>query len=255
MGTERLLAETDVRSIMERKPEEGRGARGAPPAPTKLPSLLKQDQPVTIRSNRLEYDGAASRALYTGVARLTQAGGTELQADSIELDDQTGNLTAHLKVRTRMFLDDVDPKTKLRTTRETIGTADHFLYEDAKRLATYTSDGTVLAHLVGAQGDLTGNRIDLFLQKAQNELERLEADGAVTAIEANRTAQGRHLTYTAADETYVMTGSPVEVVQREPTSCKKTLAGVLRFQRAVDNIQTEGSPVTTTNIPCPGTSD
>jgi hypothetical protein len=77
----------------------------------------------------------------------------------------------------------------------------------------------------------------------------------VTAIEANRTAQGRHLTYTAADETYVMTGSPVEVVQKEPTSCKKTLAGVLRFQRAVDNIQTEGSPVTTTNIPCPGTSD
>jgi LPS export ABC transporter protein LptC len=255
MGTERLLADTDVRSIMQRKPEDGRGAKPDAAGQARLPALLKQDQPVTIRSNRLDYDGAASQARYIGAARLTQAGGTELQADTIEVDDKTGNLTAHVKVRTKMFLEDVDPKTKQRSTRETIGTADHFVYEDAKRLATYTSDGAVLAHLVGAQGDLTGTRIDLFLQKTQNELDRLEADGTVTAIEGNRTAQGRHLTYTAADETYVMTGSPVEVIQKEPTSCKKTLAGVLRFQRAVDNIQTEGSPVTTSTIPCPGTSD
>jgi lipopolysaccharide export system protein LptA len=259
MGTEHLRADTDVRSLMERKPDTARG-RGAPaPAqgqgPTKLPSLLKQDQPVTIRSNRLEYDGAASHAVYSGAARLTQPGGTELQADTLEIDDTSGNLTAHLKVRTKMMLDDVDPKTKQRTSTETIGTADHFVYEDAKRLATYTSAGSVQAHLVGPIGDLTANRIDLFLKEGENELERLEADGTVTTIESNRTAHGRHLTYTSADETYVMVGSPVEVVSKEPTSCRKQLAGLLRFQRAVDNIQTEGSPVTTTNIACPGTRD
>jgi hypothetical protein len=47
----------------------------------------------------------------------------------------------------------------------------------------------------------------------------------------------------------------VEIVQKSETSCKKTLAGVVRFQRASDNITTEGSPVTTTNVPCPGTRD
>ena len=256
MATERLQADTDVRSVMERKPDAGRGRGAAPDQPqTKLPSLLKQDQPVTVRSNRLEYDGSASHALYSGAARLTQPGGTELQADSIEIDDQSGNLTAQIKVRTRMMLDDVDPKTNQRTPTETIGTADNFVYEDAKRLATYTSTGTVQAHLVGPTGDLTGNRIDLFLKEGENEIERLEAEGSVTTIETNRTAHGRHLTYTAADETYVMVGSPVEVVAKEPTSCKKTLAGLLRFQRAVDNIQTEGSPVTTTTIACPGTRD
>jgi lipopolysaccharide export system protein LptA len=259
MGTQKLKAETDVRSIMDRKPDAARGSPGqAPQQPkdqTKLPSLLKQDQPVTIRSNRLEYDGASSRAVYSGSARLTQPGGTELQADTIDLDDKSGNLIANVKVRTKMLIDDVDPKTNKRTSTETIGTGEHFVYEDAKRLATYTSTAPNLAHLVGAQGDLTGLRIDLFLKQGQNELERLEADGTVTTIESNRTAQGRHLTYTAADETYVMVGSPVEVVQKEPTSCKKTLAGVLRFQRAVDNIQTEGSPVTTTTIACPGTRD
>ena len=45
---------------------------------------------MTIRSNRLEYDGATSHALYTGAARLTQPGGTELQADTIEIDDKSG---------------------------------------------------------------------------------------------------------------------------------------------------------------------
>ena len=113
-------------------------------------------------------------------------------------------------------MDDVDPKTNQRTSTETIGTADNFVYEDAKRLATYTSTGTVQAHLVGPTGDLTGNRIDLFLKEDANELERLEADGDVTTIETNRTGHGRHLTYTAADETYVLVGTPVEVVAKEP---------------------------------------
>ena len=102
---------------------------------------------------------------------------------------------------------------------------------------------------------MTALQIDLFLKEGQNELERLEADGTVTTIETIRTAKGRHLTYTASDDTYVMVGSPVEVVQKETTSCKRTLAGVWRFQRAIDNITTEGSPQTTTNIPCPGTRD
>ena len=256
MATERLQADTDVRSVMERKPDAGRGRGAAPDQPqTKLPSLLKQDQPVTVRSNRLEYDGSASHALYTGAARLTQPGGTELQADSIEIDDQSGNLTAHIKVRTRMMLDDVDPKTNQRTSTETIGTADHFVYEDAKRLSTYTSTGTVQAHLVGPTGDLTGNRIDMFLKQDENELERLEAEGSVTTIDSNRTARGQHLTYTSSDDTYVMVGSPVEVVQKEPTSCKKTLVGMWRFRRAVGDTYTEGSPATTITIPCPGTRD
>ncbi|MEO7273559.1 MAG: hypothetical protein ABIX28_08105 [Vicinamibacterales bacterium] len=257
MGTQKLRAETDVRSVMERKPDAGRGRAGtaAGSPPTKLPSLLKQDQPVTIRANRLEYDGGTSHALYTGAARLTQPGGTELQADTIEIDDASGNLTAKVKVRTRMMMDDEDPRTKQRTSTETIGTADTFLYEDAKRLATYSSTGTVLAHLVGPTGDLTGNRIDLFLKPGANELERLEADGNVTTVETNRTGHGRHMTYTAADSTYVLVGTPVEVVSKEPTSCKRTLAGVIRFRRAADSFEFEGEPATTNNVPCPGTRD
>ena len=268
MTTQLLKADTDVRSVMDRKAEPVRAAGGRGEAPagandTKLPSLLKQDQPVTVRANRLDYDGATSHALYTGSARLTQPGGTELQGDSLEIDEDSGNLTGRGKVRTRMMLDDVDPKTKAKKSTETIGNSDLFVYEDAKRLATYTATGTVLAHLVGPAGDVTGRRIDLFLKEGSSELERAEADGDVTTIDTERTARGRHLTYTAADETYVMGGSPVEVVQKseqkpgqQPDSCKRTLAGVVRFRRGIENSQTiEGSPVTTTTVPCTGTRD
>jgi LPS export ABC transporter protein LptC len=253
MGTERLQADTDVRSIIERKAEPKKGAQGRKDD-TKLPSLLKQDQPVTIRSNKLDYDGGASHALYSGAARLTQPGGTDLQADSIELDDKSGNLTAKGNVRTTMMLEDTDPKTGQQTVTKTIGTADTFVYQDDKRLATYTATGTTLAHMVGPQGDVTARRIDLYLEEGGNALQRAEADGEVTTIEGNRVAKGRHLTYTASDSTYVIVGTPVEVVQKETTSCKRTLAATLRFQRAEDNIQTEGRPVTTTNIACPATT-
>ena len=154
-----------------------------------------------------------------------------------------------------MMIDDVDPKTKQRTSTETIGTADNFVYEDAKRLATYTTTGTVQAHLVGPTGDLTGNRIDLFLKQGANELERLEADGEVTTIETNRTAHGRHLDLHRRRQTYVLVGTPVEVVAKEPNSCKQTLAGLIRFQRAVDNIRDRGQPGDDDQIPCPGTRD
>ena len=184
MSTQVLKADTDVRSVMEQKDDAGRGAGGPPgrgtpkdaagrgtakedagragqktaaAGDTKMPSLLQSDQPVTVRSNRLAYDGNASHALYTGSARLTQPGGTELVADTIELDDKTGNLSAHDKVRTKMPIDDVDPKTKKKTTTDTIGTSDVFVYEDAKRLATYTSTGAELAHFVGPTGDITAS--------------------------------------------------------------------------------------------------
>ena len=76
----------------------GRGAarprRAAAPAARTdqqghLPSLLKQDQPVTVTSNRLEYDGAVGHAVYTGNARLWQ-GDTEVHGDTIIVDDKTG---------------------------------------------------------------------------------------------------------------------------------------------------------------------
>ena len=153
-----------------------------------------------------------------------------------------------------MFLDDVDPKTKVRKSTQTTGTGEQLVYEEAKRLATYTTGPTANAHIVGPQGDLTADTIQLFLKAKQNELERAEADGKVVVIEGQRRAKGDHLTYTSADETYVMKGNPLEVDRRAPGECSRTLGVTLRFRRGDDTLVVDGipgvTPFNTKPIPC-----
>jgi LPS export ABC transporter protein LptC len=258
MSTHGLTADTNVRSILQRKASAG----GRRADESKLPSMLKENEPVTVTANHLEYDNVASHAVYSGEARLSQAGGTEVRAqDTLELDDKTGNLTARGNVRTKMMFDDVDPKTKTKSSQETIGAADSLVYDESKRLAVYTTGPTAKAHIVGPQGDLTGERIELYLKQSGNELERAETyagNEPVVVIESGRTAKGTHLTYTAADDTYVMTGAPVDVLEFQNTGCKRTLAAKVTFNRTDDRIGTTGGPgvrVSTQSVECPERRD
>ncbi|MFL6280026.1 MAG: LptA/OstA family protein [Vicinamibacterales bacterium] len=245
----RLKADTKVRTSMLPASDHGQTAvkpgsdRGqtpanAPNSPTHVPSLLQQDQPVTVTSNRLEYDGLASHAVFIGNSRLWQ-GATKINGDTIVVDDKTGNLEARVNVHTEMMMDDVDPKTNVRKSTNSIGESDTFLYDDAKRLATYTGK----AHLIGAQGDVTAEKLELFLLKDVNELERVEgygANGSVIVKESGRIATGARLTYLAKDQTYHLTGAPVEAVEIAPNDCKKSVGATLTFQRAVDSITMKG---------------
>jgi lipopolysaccharide export system protein LptA len=270
LTTRKLKADTKVRSSMipQQKPAAGSAAaaparqNGVPPASpgrpdsqAKVPSMLKSDQPVTVTSNRLEYDGQAGHAVYTGNSRLWQ-GDTKVNGDTIIVDDKTGNLEAHTNVGTEMTLDDVDPKTGARTPTRSIGQADNFLYDDAKRLATYTGK----AHLVGSEGDVTAEKLELFLVNGANELERAEgygANGAVIVKEGTRVATGARLTYTAKDERYLMTGSPVVALENGPSDCKKSVGAVLTFHRSVDTVTITGNqliPATQSQIACPAGS-
>jgi lipopolysaccharide export system protein LptA len=246
-----------VRSVLQRKSpqKDGRGGRGAGNDTTHFPSMLKQDENVTITANRLDYDGASSRARYVGAARLSQ-GTTEVKGDVIDIDDKSGNLNARTGVRTKMKLEDVDPKTNQRVLTDTTGTGDTFAYDDAKRLAVYTGTPTSQSRLVGAQGDVTGDRIELYMKEDTNELERLEAEGKVVVIESTRTAFGKHLSYTAADDTYVLTGPTVELYEPQDNACKRTRAQSFKFRRGVDNIETSGKPVDTQpGVACPARRD
>lgn len=286
LGSRKLKADTKVRSSMQPqqksrdKPAAADAApanaapanaapanaapsatrRGAAPTPAaggtdstaRVPSLLKGDQPVTITSNRLEYDGAAGRAVYNGNARLWQ-GDTKVNGDTIIVDDKTGNLEARVNVRTELTLDDLNPKTKVRKATPSVGESDAFFYDDAKRLATYTGK----AHLVGAEGDVTAEKLELFLMPGANELERAEGygtNGAVIVKEGGRVATGSRLTYTAKDERYLMTGTPVEAVEHSPSECKKSIGAVLTFQRSVDTVSMKGNELIRameTQIVCP----
>ena len=216
--------------------------------------MFKQDKPVNVMSNRLEYDGV-SEATYTGNALLVQDK-SRIAAETIVMDDRSGNLTARVKVRSTMMLEDEDPKTKVRKLTETVATADNLVYDDAKRLATYTATGPAPATLKTAQGDMRGNRIDLYLKESGSEIERAESDGNVSVKLETLYAKSKHLVYTAAKDEYVLTGDPVISVKKdEQGSCKETRGNTMTYLRAEDRtsvVATTGIATETKPLPtCP----
>jgi hypothetical protein len=70
----------------------------------KMPSMLKQDQPVFVVADALDYDGAHAKGVYTGSALLFQ-GDTTIKAPTIVVDDKTGDLTASGGVTTTSILE------------------------------------------------------------------------------------------------------------------------------------------------------
>ena len=278
LSSQKMKADTLVRSVMMPQPAKpaaakpapaapapvaqgrgGRAGRGAAPAPVvasqppakpaepvKVPSLLKQNEPVNVRSNRLDYDGASSLATYEGNATLWQDD-TTIKADKIVVEDKTGNLRATTKVLTTMTLTEPEEKATAGakpgpkpTAEPTTTVADEMLYEDAKHRATYTGN----AHMSGPSGDLTGDKIELFLAEEGGQLERAEADGNVVSRQDTRRALGRHLTYLAKDALYTMTGTPARIYEQTTTNCRITEGTTLIFDRSLNTSTSRGNDTT-----------
>ena len=198
----------------------------------KLPSMLKSDQPVNVAADQLAYDGTASRAVYTGNALLWQ-GETSIKSATLTIDSTTGDLSATGPVTTATMLRQTDKKGGKEKV-SSIGTSKQFGYVDAVRKATYTGD----AHITGPQGDLTSPRVELFLQPSGDELERAEAYDGVTLRGDGRKTTGVRLTFFGADQRYVVTGSPVTIVDE----CgRETIGRTLTFFQATDRIVVDGN--------------
>ena len=245
LATRDLVAETRVRSTM--LPAQ----KGAKPTESdrRLPAMLSSDKPVFVTSNRLQYSGNAAAATYDGSAVLWQDD-TQIKGDKIVIDDRKGNLSSTGTVTTRFFVEEADRTTGVRKRVETRGSSDAFTYEDARRLATYTTK----ARIIGAQGDVAGDKIELFMKAGENELERAEAYGTVSVREGERLATGSHLTYTAATDEYLMIGAPVEIIEARKDGCVRTVGATARFNRTSEAARVEGSgliPMEQKSIPCP----
>jgi len=233
LSTQALKADTRVRSTMiGSKP--GTKADGV-----RMPSMLKQEQPVNVTSNRLDYDGANAKAIYDGNARLWQDD-TTIRADRMTVEDKTGNLHATGNVVTSMVLTEAGDKpaaAKPGAVQSTNTTAEDLLYEDARHRATYTGK----VHMNGPTGDVTAAKIELFLAEQGGQLERAEADGNVVSRQELRRAYGQHLIYQPKDGTYTMTGSPVKVYDDTPGDCRMTEGATATFQRVGSASSVQGS--------------
>jgi lipopolysaccharide transport protein LptA len=203
---------------------------------TKLPSMLKQDQPVNVTAATLDYDGSTSKTTYTGSALLWQ-GDTSIKGETLAIDGKSGDLNAST-VTSSTMLEQTNKENKKERVRS-MATAKDLKYEDERRRLTYTGD----AHMNSPEGDMTAVKIELYLKPSGDELDRAEAYENVTLKEQSRKTTGARMTYTTADERYVIVGAPVKIIDQ----CQRETTGkTLTFIKSTDQIVVDGNQQTRT---------
>ncbi len=229
---------------------------------SKLPGLLEEGQGANVNANAFEYQGAGGKAIYSGGAALWQ-GETAIRGDVITLDQEKGDLIAAGSARSTLMLD----------TGASIGTADEIRYDDATRLISYLAPPPPPAaarpvaappvvavppaaqpHLIGTQGDIRADRIQIRLGTENGRADKLEAYTNVTVRVDTRVATGARLTYFSEDERYLLSGAPnvgVAVVE----GCRETTGKTLTFFKSTDRIIVDGNEELRTQTkrggPCP----
>jgi LPS export ABC transporter protein LptC len=202
---------------------------------SKLPGLLKQDQPANVNADALDYQGASGQAIYTGNATMWQ-GETAVRADSVAIDQSKGDFVASGNARSTIVLD----------TGVSIAHAAEIRYADAAHTIRYTSTRNALgvvipqAQLSGPQGDLRADRIEVLLAEKGGHIDRLEAYTNVSMKLDTRTAAGERLTYFADEERYVMSGAGTKSV-KVIEACRETIGRTLTFFKATDRIIVDGN--------------
>lgn len=196
-------------------------------------SLLEEKEAVVINADSLVFDEATAKGVYKGQAHLFQASGTTIRADEITMDEKEGTLTAIGNMRSTLRIPNPQDSNPKATS---IARADDLAFDDAKRQIVLSKSAT----LDGAQGNLTAERIQMFLAAKGNALDRLEAQDSVKVVLDKRTATGQRMTYDPQDDKYVLTGAPVNLVE----GCQETTGRTVTFYKASDKVSVDGAQET-----------
>jgi LPS export ABC transporter protein LptC/lipopolysaccharide transport protein LptA len=199
----------------------------------KTPSMFKKDQPVNVTADDLQYDGGLEQATYSGNAQLWQSQ-TTIKGQMITLDNKSGDLRASGEpVATTSVLTQTTKDGKKERSNANAKSRE-LQYRESDRRATYIGE----AYVNGPQGDLRADRIELFLKPSGDELERAEAYDNVSLTEQKRKTTGDRLTYTSADERYIVTGRPMKIIDE----CDGVTEGRrLTYLKGADRIIVDGS--------------
>lgn len=227
LNPRKMVATGKVRSALL---PPGKPSGSAPAA--KRPGLLGDKEPVQIIAEALNYDETQRRGEYKGQAVLLQ-GQTQINADTLTIDESKGDLIANGKVITSLAIIRKDAKPGTPSP-STIGRGGSFTYTDQGRRATYLTAAT----LDGENGNLRAEKIEIVLADNENSLARLEAAEKVTAIVEKRTVTGARLSYVPGEEKYVVTGTPVIMIDAD---CQEMSGKTLTFFKASDRVQVDGN--------------
>lgn len=226
LSPRKMVAKGSVKSLLQ--PTK----RGTAASTARRPALLGDKEPVNVMADELTYEEESRKGVYTGKALLFQ-GDTTIRGGAITMDEGKGDLSATGAVVTSLMIVDKNAVADTKPVT-TIVRAGSFNYSDQTRQAVYET----LVHMNGAQGDLHAGKITLFLDKEENSLQRLEANGLVSATVDKRLTTGTSLNYAAADERYVMQGAPVKMIDAD---CQETTGKTLTFFKASARVIVDGN--------------
>ncbi len=258
------FADGDVKSTYSELTEQPNGA------------LLASASPIHVTAARMTAYTSTATALYQGKARLWQDANV-IEAPSIQFDRDRRSVIAQgtaaqpvstVLIQTKLIQPEAQPeRTPTRKAEEgekhktgakaeeksgesspvTIS-ANRFVYADAERRAHY--EGSVVAKGTGFTA--TARSADAYLlprsQISSNQqltgpsrLDRVVAQGDVVIQQPTRRAEGQTLTYTDADDKFVLTGGPPSIFDAE----RGKITGVsLTFFRGDDRVLVEGEAST-----------
>lgn len=226
--------------------------------------LLDRGRPINVNADVLSSSASGETITYTGDATLWQ-GDVAIRADRITLDEDTGDVTAAGQARSTLPLDGstmVGRAAQIRYTsatrvvvydaRDAASSSGRGPGATAKAVTAAVTDAS-LAQLTGTHGDVQGQRIEIVLGPGRGSVDRVEAYRDVAMALQARRARGARLTYHAAEQRYVLTGTataPVSVVD----ACRAITGKTLTFFRSTDRILVDGDREirtrTTSDGPC-----
>ena len=199
------------------------------------PGLFAAGPPIHVVAGQFVYDAAQSLATYSDGARLWQ-GVTEFRADTIVIDETTGDISAEGTVRTRttMLQNDDAIDDVVETAAE--GQAGTLFFDNGSRQATYTTDA-----LLSSPGfTLESDAIELLFEEDARTLDRIEAAGEVALELVTRNVTGDTLAYNDREGRYDLTGNPVRVIEKMGDQCRETTGRTMTFFASGQSISADG---------------
>ena len=213
-------------------------------------ALLSSSSPIHVTARSMSVHGSSAIALYTGDARLWQDANV-VQAQSIEFDRDHRSMVADGKAAAGS--NPTVSTVLIQTERSADGTPEkstpiaitsaRLTYADNDRRAHF--EGDVVAK--GSDVTITAKKVDAFLearghasqsQSGAGKLEKIVAHDEVVVTQPDRRATGDLLTYTAADDKFVLTGGPPSIFDAEHG---KITGFSLTFFRRDDRVLVEGN--------------
>jgi lipopolysaccharide transport protein LptA len=217
--SQNVTASENVRHTVGRR--GGAGGRG----------MLAGDEPTVFLCREFEYDEKARTARYRENA-LLRSGKDEIRAPLIVLEEKAEGRRLTASGGTSSV---VHPRPKKGGTKEPVpveARSRETVYEESTNRIVYTGD--VEIH----QGDIVTRSPEavVVLTKEGRDVDRLLAGEPVEVRQGARRATGQRGTYTPADETFVLVGEKVVLLDVD----RRLEGRILTFEVGSDRIRVDG---------------